>query len=114
MLRLNYRRTELMQYLKSYISSKAYEYQRPMLTVHDVKMIIEALEEVEHGQEIMQEYDMLQGNVNRLFVTDDIEELNSMALYAHHHICNIWNHNRGRILKARAKEKVENAGNDSI
>lgn len=51
MLRLNYTRSELIHYLKSYISSRAYEYHHPTLTVHDVNMIIEALEEVEHGQE---------------------------------------------------------------
>lgn len=50
-------------------------------------------------KKIMQEYDMLQGNINRLFTTDDIKELNSMALYAHNRIYKIWNHNRGRILK---------------
>lgn len=44
MLRLNYTRSELIHYLKSYISSRAYEYHHPTLTVHDVKMIIEALE----------------------------------------------------------------------
>lgn len=49
MLRLNLTRSELIQYLKSYISNRAYEY-HPTLTVHDVKMIIEALEEVENGQ----------------------------------------------------------------
>lgn len=58
-------------------------------------------------RKIMSEYDMLQGNVNRMLVTDDISELNTMALYAHNRICKIWDYNRGRLLKERAKEQSE-------
>lgn len=52
-------------------------------------------------QDLMNECDMLQGNINRMMVTDDHEELLTMFVYAHHKLDNIYWQNKKRInLKA--------------
>lgn len=50
------------------------------------------------------EYDMLQGNINRICVTDDLSELFKMAQYAHKRIDNLVKDTGKRILE---KEKAE-------
>ena len=48
-------------------------------------------------QELMNECDMLQGNINRMMVTDDAEELLRMFAFAHKHLGNIFWGNQIRI-----------------
>lgn len=48
-------------------------------------------------QELMNECDMLQGNINRMMVTDDAEELLRMFAFAHKHLGNIFWENQIRI-----------------
>lgn len=47
--------------------------------------------------ELMNECDMLQGNINRMMVTDDHEELLTMFAYAHKRLGNIFWKNKKRI-----------------
>lgn len=52
-------------------------------------------------KDLMIECDMLQGNINRMMVADDHEELLTMFAYAHHRLDNIYWQNKKRInLKA--------------
>ena len=56
-------------------------------------------------QELMNECDMLQGNINRMMVTDDHEELLTMFAYAHKRLGEIYWENKKRInLKALEKQ----------
>lgn len=48
-------------------------------------------------KDLMFECDMLQGNINRMMVTDDHEELLTMFAYAHHKLDNIYWKNKKRI-----------------
>lgn len=61
-------------------------------------------------QELMNECDMLQGNINRMMVTDDAEELLRMFAFAHKRLGNIFWANQIRIQT----DKLEgsNHGND--
>ena len=52
-------------------------------------------------QKLMNECDMLRGNINRMMVTDDHEELLTMFAYAHKRLGDIYWENKKRInLKA--------------
>lgn len=55
-------------------------------------------------QQLMNECDMLQGNINRMMVTDDEEELLRMFAFAHKHLGNIFWENQIRIQT----DKLEN------
>ena len=61
-------------------------------------------------KDLMIECDMLQGNVNRMMVTDDAEELLRMFAFAHKRLGNIFWENQIRIQT----DKLErgNHGND--
>jgi hypothetical protein len=48
-------------------------------------------------QQLMNECDMLQGNINRMMVTDDPEELLRMFAFAHKRLGNIFWENQIRI-----------------
>ena len=48
-------------------------------------------------QELMNECDMLQGNINRMMVSNDEEELLRMFAFAHKHLGNIFWENQIRI-----------------
>jgi hypothetical protein len=67
---------------------------------------IEKLKELQEDydrerKQLMIECDMLQGNINRMMVTDNHEELLTMFAYAHHRLDNIYWQNKKRInLKA--------------
>lgn len=50
-------------------------------------------------QELRNEVDMLQGNINRMCVTDMIEELNSMCDFAMKRLDAIHNYNYERIMR---------------
>ena len=62
-------------------------------------------------QQLMNECDMLQGNINRMMVTDDAEELLRMFAFAHKRLGNIFWENQIRIQT----DKLEgnNHGNDN-
>ena len=52
-------------------------------------------------QKLMNECDMLRGNINRMMVTEDHEELLTMFAYAHKRLGDIYWENKKRInLKA--------------
>lgn len=52
-------------------------------------------------KQLMIECDMLQGNINRMMVTGNHEELLTMFAYAHHRLDNLYWKNKKRInLKA--------------
>ena len=52
-------------------------------------------------EKLMNECDMLQGNINRMMVTDNHEELLTMFAYAHKRLGEIYWENKKRInLKA--------------
>lgn len=61
-------------------------------------------------KDLMIECDMLQGNINRMMVTDDAEELLRMFAFAHKRLGNIFWENQIRIQT----DKLEsgNHGND--
>ena len=48
-------------------------------------------------QQLMNECDMLQGNINRMMVTNDHEELLTMFAYAHKRLGDIYWQNKKRI-----------------
>lgn len=48
-------------------------------------------------QELMNECDMLKGNINRMMVTDDHEELLTQFAYAHDRLGKLFWANRKRI-----------------
>ena len=50
-------------------------------------------------QKIQIEEDMLKGNINRMCVTDDLDELESMAEYAIDRIKKIWRINYERLTE---------------
>ena len=49
-------------------------------------------------QELYNEVDMLEGNINRMCVTDDIKELCNMIEYARVRIERIYQYNKERLL----------------
>jgi len=57
-------------------------------------------------QEIYNECDLLDGNINRMFLTDNIVELNAMESYARIRLQKIYKYNFDRLLK-RNQEKLE-------
>lgn len=61
-------------------------------------------------QQLMNECDMLQGNINRMMFTNDEAELLRMFAFAHKHLGNIFWENQIRIQT----DKLEsgNHGND--
>lgn len=61
-------------------------------------------------QQLMNEYDMLQGNINRMMVTDDHEELLTMFAYAHKRLGDIYWQNKKRINLKNIQEQED--GND--
>lgn len=60
-------------------------------------------------QQLMNECDMLQGNINRMMVTDDAEELLRMFAFAHKRLSNIFWENQIRIQT----EKLENSNHEN-
>lgn len=59
-------------------------------------------------KQLMNGCDLLQGNINRMMVTDDHEELLTMFAYAHHRLDNIYWQNKKRInLKAVEDESTD-------
>lgn len=48
------------------------------------------------------EIDMLQGNINRMCVTDDYDELFDMAIWAIRRICTLHSLNRERLREVKA------------
>ena len=48
-------------------------------------------------QELMNECDMLRGNINRMMVTNDHEELLTQFAYAHKRLGNLFWENKQRI-----------------
>lgn len=61
-------------------------------------------------KDLMIECDMLQGNIYRMMVTDEPEELLRMFAFAHIHLGNIFGENQKRIQT----NKLEgNNGNDN-
>lgn len=55
-------------------------------------------------QEASNDYDMLKGCVNRIFVTDDMEELPRLYSGAMYHFSRIYQYGCDRLIK-RAEEK---------
>lgn len=54
------------------------------------------------------EKDMLQGNINRMFITDSIEELNNRFIYALKNLEKIHTYNHERLLSIKKiKEKMK-------
>ncbi|WP_313343607.1 hypothetical protein [Sedimentibacter sp.] len=58
-------------------------------------------------KEIDFEYNMLQGNINRMFLTDDYKELNTMYLFAKRRLDEIHTYNYNRIVFDKANKKGE-------
>ena len=57
-------------------------------------------------QKLMNECDMLRGNINRMMVTEDHEELLTMFAYAHKRLGDIYWENKKRInLKAIGEQE---------
>ena len=61
-------------------------------------------------KDLMFECDMLQGNINRMMVTDDAEELLRMFAFAHKRLGNIFWANQRRIQTDKLEN--ENYGKD--
>lgn len=61
-------------------------------------------------QQLMNECDMLQGNINRMMVTDDEDELLRMFAFAHKRLGNIFWENQIRIQTDKLESS--NHGND--
>lgn len=59
---------------------------------------------------LMIECDMLQGNINRMMVTDDAEELLRMFAFAHKRLGNIFWKNQIRIQT----DKLENGNHGNV
>jgi hypothetical protein len=57
--------------------------------------------------ELMFECDMLQGNINRMMVANDHEELLTMFAYAHHRLDNIYWQNKKRINLKNIQEQTD-------
>lgn len=57
-------------------------------------------------KEVFNECDMLKGNINRMCVTDDLEELLNVYTYAKCRLDSVFNANYFR-LKEEEKEKTE-------
>lgn len=60
-------------------------------------------------KDLMIECDMLQGNINRMMVTNDAEELLRMFAFAHKHLGNIFWENQIRIQTDKLES--DNHGN---
>lgn len=60
-------------------------------------------------QQLMNECDMLQGNINRIMFTDDEEELLRMFAFAHKRLGNIFWENQIRIQTY----KLENGNHEN-
>jgi hypothetical protein len=56
---------------------------------------------------LMIECDMLQGNINRMMVTDDHEELLTMFAYAHKRLGDIYWQNKKRINLKNIQEQTD-------
>lgn len=58
-------------------------------------------------KDLMIECDMLQGNINRMMVADNHEELLTMFAYAHHRLDNIYWQNKKRINLKNIQEQED-------
>lgn len=58
-------------------------------------------------KDLMIECDMLQGNINRMMVADDHEELLTMFAYAHHRLDRIYWQNKKRINLKNIQEQED-------
>lgn len=58
-------------------------------------------------QELMNECDMLDGNINRMMITDDEDELLRMFAFAHKRLGNIFWENRKKIMLNKRNEEKE-------
>lgn len=56
-------------------------------------------------QELMNECDMLRGNINRMMVTDNEEELLKQFAWAHRRLGELFWENRSRIELERINDK---------
>lgn len=56
-------------------------------------------------RETMNEVDMLRGNINRMCVTDDLDELDRMLTVAMCRLSNLYTVNRERILEQKYGDK---------
>ena len=54
---------------------------------------------IKNQQQLRNEINMLDGNVSRMCLTDDKNELNSMFEWALHRISEIYNYNLDRITR---------------
>ncbi len=52
-------------------------------------------------QEIRNEYDMLRGNINRMFICDDISELDEMFRVANIRIERLYEYHHARIINGQ-------------
>lgn len=62
-------------------------------------------------KDLMLECDMLQGNINRMMVADNHEELLTMFAYAHKRLGDIYWQNKKRINLKNIQEQTD--GNDN-
>ena len=62
-------------------------------------------------KDLMIECDMLQGEINRMMVTNDHEDLLTMFAYAHHRLDKIYWQNKKRINLKNLQESED--GNDN-
>ena len=62
-------------------------------------------------QELMNECDMLQGNINRMMVTDNHEELLTQFAYAHDRLGKLFWANRKRINMLALESENEDGSN---
>lgn len=69
-------------------------------------------------QELYNECDLLTGNINRMCVTDSLEELDKMKEFAEKRIKKIYNYNLQRFNKKEKKmtnrEKINNMTNEEL
>lgn len=60
---------------------------------------------IKNRQMANNEYDMLQGNVNRMFIAEDRIELDSMYDFAKSRLASLYEYNRERIEKLEKNRK---------
>ncbi len=54
------------------------------------------------------EKDLLQGNINRMFITDNIEELNDRFIFALKNLEKIYTYNHTKLLNKTSKGELDN------
>lgn len=61
---------------------------------------------IESYNELTYEIDMLRGNINRICVTDNVEEIERMYKFAKLRLDEIYNYNLSRINKLKGEKYV--------